>query len=85
MFGITKNNNKILKNEESNNTKTISSIETTNENKSSQENKYRYKYTESEYKYLIDIPKTTKAISQEENINRLIRKRKKETQEKVNI
>ena len=85
MFGIRKNNNKILISEENNNTKTISSIETMNENKSSQENKYRYKYIEPEYKYLIDTPKTMEAISQEENINRLIRKRKKETQEKINV
>ena len=84
MFGLTKNNNKILISKESNNKKIISSNEITNKNKSLQENKYRYKYIETEYKYLIDTPKTMEAISQEENINRLIRKRKKETQEKIN-
>jgi len=84
-FGLTKKNSKIIIDEENKNKKTISSIETINENKYSQENKYRYKYTESEYKYLLDTPKTMEAISQEENINRLIRKRKKETQEKVNV
>ena len=85
MIGLRKSNNKILISEESNNKKIISSIETMNKNKSLQENKYRYKYIEPEYKYLIDTPKTMEAISQEENINRLIRKRKKETQEKINI
>jgi len=85
MFGLNKNKNKILINEERDNQKIIWDVEKTNKNTFPQEKRYQYKYTSPEEKYLNDTPKTTETISHGENINRLIRKRKKITHEKINI
>ena len=83
MFGLQKNNNKNQIVEEINHSKTISNSETTNKTIESEETKYQYKYNLSEENYSMIKFETTEAISQDENINRLIRKRKKETQEKL--
>lgn len=77
MFGLNKNNDRILINEERDNQKIIWDVEKTNKKTFPQEKRYQYKYTSPEEKYLIDSPKTTETISHGENINRLIRKRKK--------
>ena len=53
-----------------------------------QENKkYQYQYSDinSQEKDILYNLETTEPTSQEENINRLIRKRKKETKENINI
>lgn len=79
MFGFSKGSNKNQMMNKTNDTKPISSVNTTKETEI--ESKYQYKYKPEE-KYLRDGIETTEAITQEENINRLIRKKRKE---KANI
>ena len=85
MFGLSKNNNKNQIGEKINDSKTISNSESINETTESKETKYQYKYKKTEENQFIIKLETTEAINQEENINRLIRKRRKETQEKLPI
>lgn len=95
IFGINKKDDRILdfdKTAEQNNSQFTDNIDnrTINQNslKSNIETKnYQYKYAPQYFqkeKPIFEI-ETTEAISQTENINKLIRKRRKSTIEKVNI
>ena len=83
MFGSQKNNNKNQIGEEKEYSKTISNTVSINKDLISKQNKYQYKYNSPEENYFMINFETIEPISQKENINRLIRKRKKETQEKL--
>lgn len=83
MFGLQKINKKNQINKEKKYLKIISNSKLINKDIFLEETKYQYKYNSPEENYFIVKFETTEAINQEENINRLIRKRKKETQEKL--
>ena len=83
MFGFSKGNNKDLMMNEENNSESILSVSLIESKEIKKDSKYQYQYNKVEDEYLIDGIVTTEVITQEENINRLIRKRKKETQERI--
>ena len=67
------------------NTNQIITVKNTNIKQQNKRYQYQYSDINSQEKYFLYELKTTEPITQEENINRLIRKRKKETKEKINI
>ena len=76
-----------MNNETQNTTLTAEDVARHAANIKQENKKYQYQYSDinSQEKDILYNLETTEPTSQEENINRLIRKRKKETKENINI